>query len=209
MKKTVLSVLFSALLVPALLVAAPAKKAVKKPAAAAVAPVALMSSAASSVKVLGDSTLHKWDAKATVLTITAEVAGGKSGSLLEQVKAGALTKMDLQIAVTGLKSNEGKSMDKNMHKAMEADKFADITFSLKSYTMAGETVTAKGALTIHGTTKDVELVGLLAAKGEGIQVTGKFDSLMSEWGVKPPVMMMGTVRVADKISIVYDYDLTK
>jgi polyisoprenoid-binding protein YceI len=100
-------------------------------------------------------------------------------------------------------------MDKNMHKAMEADKFAGISFSLKSYTVAGDEVTAKGALTIHGVTKDVELKGKLQAKGEGIQVTGQFDSLMNDWGIKPPVMMMGTVRVADKISIAYDYDLSK
>ena len=78
-----------------------------------------------------------------------------------------------------------------------------------SYTVAGDEVAAKGALTIHGVTKDVELKGKLAAKGEGIQVTGQFDSLMNDWGIKPPVMMMGTVRVADKISIAYDYDLAK
>lgn len=221
MRAPAIALLFSALLIPALAFAAPssagsapahAKKHAKRTAHASSAlalPVALRSSVSSTVKVLGDSTLHKWDAKAGALSITAELAGGKTGSLLEQVKAGALSKLELVIGVDSLASNEGKSMDKNMHKAMDSDKFGSITFSLTGYTVTGDEVVAKGALTIHGTTKDVELKGKLAAKGEGIQVTGSFDSLMSDWGVKPPVMMMGTVRVADKIAIAYDYDLAK
>ena len=30
---------------------------------------------------------------------------------------------------------------------------------------------------------------------------------MSDYGIKPPVMMLGTVRVKDKVSIAYDYQL--
>lgn len=195
---------------PAVAAAKPAAKApakAAKPAAqAATAPVALKASEASVVKVLGDSTLHKWDAKASVLSITGELAP-KAGSLLEQVKAGALSKLALVIAVEGLKSNEGKSMDKNMHKALESDKFKEISFNMTGYSVAGDVVTAKGSLSIHGVAKDVELKGTLSAKGDAINVKGSFDSMMNDWGVKPPVMMMGTVRVADKISIEYDFDL--
>jgi hypothetical protein len=68
-----LSLLAALAIAPALVLAAPATKAKKPAAKAAAAPVALKSSAASVVKVLGDSTLHKWDAKATELTITADI----------------------------------------------------------------------------------------------------------------------------------------
>ena len=129
--------------IPALALAAdaeakkPAAKKAAKPAAAAA--VALKGSAAS-VKILGDSTMHKWEANATALTISGE---SKDGDLLAGIKANGLSKLELVIGVDGLQSTESKSMDKNMHNAMESDKAAEIKFSLKSYTLEGDNVAAK------------------------------------------------------------------
>jgi polyisoprenoid-binding protein YceI len=100
-------------------------------------------------------------------------------------------------------------MDKNMRNALESDKAPQITFSLKSYTLEGETVTAKGSLSIHNVAKDVELKGVLTAKGGALQVKGSYDLLMSDYGVKPPVMMLGTLKVKDLVTIAYQFDLTK
>jgi polyisoprenoid-binding protein YceI len=169
-------------------------KAVVKAAPAAV-PVVLQQAAASSLKILGDSTLHKWEAVAQSLTISA-------------VKEGDLYKsLNLAVGVKGLKSNENASMDKNMYKALEASKFEEIHFAMASYEIKGEDVTAKGALTIHGTVKDVELKGKISQAGGNLAVKGSHDLLMSDYGIKPPVMMLGTVRVADKVTIAYDFTL--
>jgi polyisoprenoid-binding protein YceI len=98
-------------------------------------------------------------------------------------------------------------MDKNMHKALEAAQFAEIRFKLDAYELQGATVTAKGSLTIHGVSKPVALPGTLSAKDGGLAVKGRYDLKMSDYGVKPPVMMMGTVRVADSVGIDYDFVL--
>jgi polyisoprenoid-binding protein YceI len=165
-----------------------------------------LKSLSPTVKILGDSTMHKWEANATALTVSAEI---KAGDLLAEVKAGALSKLTLVIGVDGLQSTESKSMDKNMHKAMESDAAPQITFSMKSYALEGETVTAKGSLSIHNVAKDVELKGVLTSKDGALQVKGSYDLLMSDYGVKPPVMMLGTVKVKDAVTIAYQFDLTK
>jgi polyisoprenoid-binding protein YceI len=165
-----------------------------------------LKSLSPTVKILGDSTMHKWEANATVLTVTAVV---KPGDLLANVKAGALSGLELAIGVDGLQSTESKSMDKNMHNAMESDKAPQITFSLTSYTVDGDNVAAKGSLSIHNVAKDVELKGVLTAKDGVVTVKGSYDLLMSDYGVKPPVMMLGTVKVKDLVTIAYQFDLAK
>lgn len=177
-----------------------------KPAAKPAAAVELKG-LSPSVKILGDSTLHKWEADATVLTVSAQCA---PGDLLAQIKAGRLTQLTLAIGVDGLQSTESKSMDNNMHKAMDSDQDPQITFSLKHYSLAGDTVTAQGSLSIHGVAKDVTLIGTLAtAKDGAVTVKGRYDLLMSGYGVKPPVMMLGTIRVKDPVTIAYQFDLGK
>lgn len=163
-------------------------------------------SATSSLEVQGDSTLHKWTAQATKLSISATAKAGK-GDLLSQVKAGGVTSLDITVLVEGLQSNEGAKMNKNMYSNMESTKFPDVHFSLKSYEVKDGVVNAKGALTIHGVSKDIEISGTILAKDGVVTVKGSYDLLMSEYGIKPPVMMLGTVRVKDSVKIVFDYVL--
>jgi hypothetical protein len=170
------------------------------------AAVTLRSPATAALKVLGDSSLHKWEAKATQLDISGGLLPAK-GSLLEQLKAGALQSLTVSVAVEGLKSTEGAGMDHNLFKAMDSAHFAGIQFQLKSYAVQGATVTAQGSLTIHGVTKAIELKGFLNSRDNKVSVSGSYDLKMSDYSVKPPVMMLGTVRVADKVTITYDYDL--
>ncbi len=160
----------------------------------------------SSLKILGDSSLHKWEAKAGKLEITGVLSGQKS-QWLKQLRTGSLNKLSVVVAVEGLKSNEGSSMDKNMRKAMGGEKFPEVRFDLKSYTVKDGDVTAQGTLTIHGVSKEVELKGQLASKDDSVSVKGSYSLLMSDYGIKPPVMMLGTVRVVDKVTIAYDYSL--
>jgi polyisoprenoid-binding protein YceI len=169
-------------------------------------PQALSATAGSSLKVLGDSTLHKWELKATQLQISAQLEPG-SGGVWVGVQAGKLKGLALQLPVAGLKSDEGEKMDKNMRAALEAEKFPEIRFAMAGYEIKDGEVLAKGSLTIHGVSKDAELKGKVSGDAGSVAVTGSVEIVMSAYGVKPPVMMLGTVRVADKLSIAYDFVL--
>jgi polyisoprenoid-binding protein YceI len=161
-----------------------------------------------SVKIVGSSTLHGWEASAASVSVTA-LLGASTDSLTDSVRQGGLVGLDMVLGVDSLKTTESSGMDKNMHHDLESDKFPEIRFSLRSYAVAGLTVTAQGDLNIHGTTKPVTLTGLLVPKNGALSLSGGASLLMSDYGVKPPVMMFGTVKVADQVKIVYGFKLSE
>jgi polyisoprenoid-binding protein YceI len=167
-----------------------------------------LTATAVQIEIEGQSTLHGWRVSAGAATVTAEVSGGISG-LLYEISEGGLKGLDLVLGVDSLTSTEGSGMDKNMHRTLESDKFPAISFSLKSYRLAGMTVTAQGDLDIHGQTKAVTLTGLLESEGRGLSLKGSYPLLMSDYGVKPPVMMFGTIHVADQVKILYSFKLSE
>jgi polyisoprenoid-binding protein YceI len=177
------------------------------PSWAGTGPSALASAPASSLKILGDSTLHTWTVNAKSLSVTASLKASKDEALLEGVAKGGMASLSVTVGVEGLKSTESSGMDKNMDKALESDKFPEISFVMKSYSLKDGQAALLGSLSIHGVAKDVSLTGQVSAKAPGMEVKGSYDLLMSDYGVKPPVMMLGTVRVKDKVSIVYDLEL--
>ena len=183
-------------------------KAPAKPKAGAAAPAALQGLAVSGLELSlhGDSTLHKWEAKAAQVTLTASLKAGK-GPLLDSLLGGGLASLTLTVTVDALHSPEGSSMDKNMHKALGSDKFPEVTFIVKNYHKEGEAVLVTGDLSIHGATKEVTLPAKLEAAGSGVKVSGSYDLNMSEYNTPPPVMMMGTIRTKDKVSIVFSFNL--
>jgi polyisoprenoid-binding protein YceI len=187
---------------------APKAKAKPKAAAQAAAPAVAQALAVSGLELSlqGDSTLHKWVASAAQVSLNASVKGG-SGALVERLKAGGLENLVLAVSVESLHSPEGKSMDKNMHKAMHAAEHPEIRFGLSSYTLKDGKLSAKGNLEINGTVQAVELGGDLAEKDGKAVVSGSYDLLMSGFGIPPPVMMMGTIRTKDKVTVSYRFEL--
>jgi YceI-like domain len=167
-----------------------------------------LTATAVQVEIEGESTLHGWRASAGAVTITALVDGSGSGPL-GGISGGGLKGLNLVLGVDSLTSTEGSGMDKNMHNDLESEKFPAISFSLKSYRLEGLTVTAQGDLGIHGRTKPVTLTGVLEDDGGTLSFKGDYPLLMSDYGVKPPVMMFGTIRVSDQVKIVYSFKLSE
>ena len=100
-------------------------------------------------------------------------------------------------------------MTGHMKKAIKATEFDSITFSVKDYTLAaadsGMTVTLDGLLTLGGVTKDVSITALAKAGPEGtLQLTGKHELNMRDYGLKPPTLMFGTMKVHDKVTVGFD-----
>jgi YceI-like domain len=158
----------------------------------------------ASLEVRGDSTLHKWTLKAATVDLKAALDPA-SAPLRDRLSKGGLKGLTLSLPVKGLKSDEGRGMDKNTLAALDSDKFPAISFVMGPYALKGPAVLAHGTLSIHGVSKDVALPGTITAQAQALELKGSYDLLMSDYGIKPPVMMLGTVRVADKVTIVYDF----
>lgn len=147
----------------------------------------------SNVYVDGTSTLHDW-------TETAETVSGQLKVDMNGNKIDKLRILKVVVPVKSLKS--GKSgMDKNTYAALMADDHPNITFLLKTYTLEGNSAVLTGDLSIAGKTKSVKIPVSYSVKDSHIEFKGSHTFKMTEFGVKPPVAMMGTVKTGDEVTI--------
>jgi polyisoprenoid-binding protein YceI len=160
----------------------------------------------------GDSTLHTFQSTATRIDVNGSLDASTS-DLRGAVAAGNVKSLDLTIPVADLKSGEN-GLDKNMRKALKADDHPTITFGLESYDLSGCApkastcpVHAKGKLQIAGVEREEDLAADVGFETDGLTVKGSKELLMSDFGIKPPTMMLGTIKVKDKIVVRYDIKL--
>ena len=162
----------------------------------------------SRLSLEGQSTLHAYSSTATKVEATAEFDGSfaaGSADARAAVAAGALKSLRVAVPVAGLKSGES-GLDKNMQKALKQDTSPVIRFTLVDY-KAEEAkdgsllVKAHGRLGIAGVEKETVVEASCRFGPGGVDVTGAKDVLMSDFGIKPPVMMLGTIKTADKVVV--------
>jgi polyisoprenoid-binding protein YceI len=162
-----------------------------------------------SLRIEGDSTLHKWSSTATVVSMSFALADGAPQSLSEAIKTSKVKSMDVKISVAGLKSGES-GLDKNMRKAMDADKYPDVTYHLDHYELAKGgaegllSAKTSGTLTISGQSKPVSIDVEFHLGQDEAAVKGSYTLVMSDYGIKPPALMLGAIKVRDPVTIRFD-----
>jgi hypothetical protein len=155
------------------------------------------------IKLNGTSNLHDWEMKAVTGTSAASfvVTNGKVTSL---------SKLNFSLPVKNLKS--GKSgMDKNTYKALNTDANPNISFVLTSGTVVSTggnnyKLNCQGKMSIAGKTNQTELVaaGIYNPADKSFTVTGVKKMKMTDYNVKPPTALFGTITTGDAISISYN-----
>ena len=158
--------------------------------------------AASALTLHGDSTLHRFSSTATVVNATASLETAAADASLSQAFQDGKPALALTVQVSGLKS--GKSgLDENMYKALKAAKFPEIRFILSSLKTVPEPLAA-GSLTIAGVSRPIEFQVAFAASEETLTARGSYDLKMSDYGIKPPKMMLGAIKTRDEITIRFE-----
>ncbi len=168
----------------------------------------------SSLWLTGDSTLHPYTSKTQELFQSSrlDLARVPSGvSLWDAVlKSTALKELELKIPVKTLKSKES-GLDKNMYRALKAETYPEINFRLSSYAVQASTINerasqvkAAGMLTIAGKEQPVLLTIEATPEEAGLRIQGHTALLMSEYGIKPPSLMLGAIKVKDPVEIHFD-----
>ena len=154
----------------------------------------------SQLWVTGTSTVRDYKCSAT--RIDGSLKGETAATIPDL--ATAVRGVSVQIPVAKLSCGNGK-MDDHMRKALKADANPAISYENLSHEVDGTTVTMKGKLTIAGTEKPVTMTATASAEANGaIRVRGSKDILMTEYGVKPPSLMMGTLKVRDAVTVHFD-----
>lgn len=146
----------------------------------------------SVVRVEGTSTLHAWKME------SAKIAGSIDTP----------SQVVVTIPVTSLKSEHAK-MDKLMAEALKAKTHPEIRYQMTSANPAnpaGDAFVLKtqGKLTIAGVTRDVafDVHGTRGADGR-YTLAGQAPIKMTDYGIKPPTAMMGTIKTGDDVKVTF------
>lgn len=152
--------------------------------------------------VSGNSTVRGWTC---TVPGTAQVTKGSSTPV--RGLDGGVQAATLTVRVSDFVCPDDE-MRQHLLEAMRATQFPEITFRLQGYQASGQGVVATGTLTILDATRDVSLPISLTPSGSGVQIAGALPLDMTIYGVEPPVVMLGLMRVRPQIRIEFAGNLT-
>lgn len=161
------------------------------------------------ISLKGTSTLHDWEMKAATGISEAEFTVGADD------KISSLTKLSFTLPAKNLKSGH-TAMDKNTYKALKTVDNPNIIFVLTSATVNSKgdnnyLLNCVGTMSIAGTTKQTDLVATAVYNpaDKSFTVTGVKKMKMTDYNVKPPTVMLGTIKTGNDISIAYNLRFTR
>ena len=162
-----------------------------------------------SVTINGTSNLHDWNEKAEGATGDAILTNKTNGSI-------ELNAVNIKINVRSIKSSEGSSMmDNNTYAALKADHYPEITFALSTPILSDanplkdKIVPVKGDLTIAGVRRPIEMQVKLSMEPNGtIAFSGSYILKMSDYNIKAPTALFGTIKTGDAITIQFKSTFT-
>ena len=162
---------------------------------------------ASRIWVSGTSNVKNFTCNAVKPDVSVEAT--KSDAVAAVVSGEkAVGAVSLKVDVGTMDCGSG-TMNGHMKDAMDPKDHPTIDFKLASYALVKSAssvdVTLEGTLNIHGTSKPITITA--AAKNDGgdvLHVTGSYELNMKDYGVKPPSLMLGTMRVGQKVQVHFD-----
>ncbi len=170
------------------------------PALIAAGAVPLTFAPGSRVWVSGTSTVRGWRCEST------QVGGGADAASTELGQMGP-ARGEITIPLSALDCRNG-TMNGHMRAALRAEQHPVIRFRATSVRVTpGGTegaVAMTGQLTIAGQSRDVTVAGTAVREGAGLRVRGTEALSMTDFGVQPPRLMAGTLRVHAPVTVGFD-----
>lgn len=161
----------------------------------------------ADIKVSGTSNLHDWTMEAKNISFSAAfVFSPDNGN-----EPKSLTVLKLSVPVRQLKSGKS-SMDSRAYTALNEKKYSSIVFEMTAASIIPAQknqfqVKTTGNLSIAGVTKLVtmDVTGLVNADGT-ITCKGSEKLKMTDFQIKPPSFMLGTLKTGNELTI--DFTVT-
>jgi hypothetical protein len=173
---------------------------------------------ASSLTLDGDSSLHRYSAKAHDMEVGIGVDDARLASAEQPLGVEALIlghfvrTFQLLVPTKKLTSGE-KSLDANMRKALKNE---DIRFQMDSYDVLPSakggpalTVELHGRLTLAGVERKIDVGATGVRVADGLRISGSKDLLMTDYQIKPPTLMFGTIKTKDLITVKFTTTLQR
>jgi hypothetical protein len=172
----------------------------------------LASQPGTKVWVEGGSNVHSWTctADSMELVIAADPAIGKPGVPSRD----AVERAQVRIPVGALQCGD-KKMNENLRKALLADANPAIVFKSTAIEASAGLdadhfkLIAAGVLTIAGKEKAVSMeIATTRLPNGTFKAIGAVPLRMTDFGIKPPVALLGTLRTKDPITVRFELILS-
>ena len=153
----------------------------------------------------GTSTVRDWDCKAPRFDAVIDADANASAAVLNGQKAVRSVRLTFPVAQLDC---ENRTMNGHMMKALNSETHQSIVFALSSYDLTKGTAvsgTLTGTLALNGQTHPISFPATFANADGALRVMGRYDLKMTDWGVMPPRLMMGTMRVGETIVVHFDF----
>jgi polyisoprenoid-binding protein YceI len=121
--------------------------------------------------------------------------------------AGGVQAATLTVPVDEFECPEDE-MREHLLEALRVGEFSEITFQLEGYEGSGQGAVTTGTLTILNATREVSFPLSLTPSGSGVRIEGELALDMTAYGVEPPVVMLGLLRVRPQIRIQFSGVIT-
>jgi len=161
----------------------------------------------SRLWIAGTSTVRSFQCQAGAFD--AKVAS-TSVEAVAAVLAGekAVSKVEVTVPVERLDCRNG-TMNEHMRKALKAKEFPTVVFRAEAYDLVRSNdsiaVTMTGSLTLGGVEKPITIKAQAKPGANGaLVVSGTREVRMTEFGLKPPTLMLGTMKVDDRVTVGFD-----
>ena len=161
----------------------------------------------SELTVEGTSTLHAFHCQTTKINAYIDVDPGYTKDLTKLTKP--IVSVKVNIPIRTLTCGNGQ-MDQNLYKTLNADKNPLIQYTMSGYDLLNGTATGfaantKGTLTVSGRDKAVDMKINASQLTEGkATAIGEEALLMTDFGIKPPAFMLGTLKVGNEIKVKFN-----
>ena len=161
----------------------------------------------TELSISGTSTLHGFTCKTSRLDATLIVDRGYTKDLTKVTRP--IVTVRVEIPAKSLDCGNGK-MNSNMYGTLKANDNPTITYTLSGYDLEDATASGFGAnttgvLTIAGKEKTIAM-NVKAERVEETKATakGEHSILLTDFGIKPPSFMLGTLKVGNEIKIKFN-----
>ena len=157
----------------------------------------------TTVTIKGTSSLHEWEMKG--VSITGVIETDPELWKGDGPKPGVVK---VSIPVASVRSEHDR-MDRIMRESLKAEANPDIKFEMTTASLvksSGDSfvVRSNGKLTIAGVTRDVTLDVTVQRGGDRRYIlSGQTPIRMTDYGIKPPVAMMGTLKTGDLVTVAF------
>lgn len=156
------------------------------------------------VSVKGSSTLHEWEAIASVIS---EVPPRLTTDLNS---ADGFENFGFKVGVEGLDGGRGASMNKKIRTALAATDHPNIIYVSESVALEssdeGQILKTSGVVEIAGKKMDVEVDAFVEILDKKLIIKGSKALKMSDFDIEPPSAMFGQIKTRDDITVHFEFN---